>query len=71
MLHYPDNHEKYVILLGLDYIYIAKNGTIIIYDDSPESLAAESINIITVWRKINRINGHNEQQKFKNKIKYF
>ena len=34
------------ILLGLDYIYIAKIGTVIIYDDSPESLAKESISII-------------------------
>ena len=34
------------ILLGLDYIYISKGGTIIIYDDLPESLAKESITII-------------------------
>ena len=37
------------ILLGLDYIYISKGGTIIIYDDSPESLAKESIKIITIF----------------------
>ena len=34
------------ILLGLDYVLIAKNGTIIIYDDTPESLAKESIKIL-------------------------
>ena len=34
------------ILLGLDYISIAYNGTIIIYDDTPESLAKEVIKII-------------------------
>lgn len=34
------------ILLGLDYITIAKGGTIIIYDDSPESLSKEIIKIL-------------------------
>ena len=34
------------ILLGLDYVTISKGGTIIIYDDNPESLAKESINIL-------------------------
>ena len=34
------------ILLGLDYISISKGGTIIIYDDTPESLAKESIYIL-------------------------
>ena len=33
------------ILLGLDYLSLAKKGTIIIYDDSPESLAKHSIKI--------------------------
>ena len=31
------------ILLGLDYVSVAKGGTIIIYDDNPESLAKEAI----------------------------
>jgi len=35
------------ILIGLDYICIAEGGTIIIYDDLPESLALESIKIIS------------------------
>jgi len=34
------------ILLGLDYISIAKGGIIIVYDDTPESLAKESIKIL-------------------------
>lgn len=34
------------ILLGLDYISISKGGTIIIYDDSPESLAKQTIYIL-------------------------
>ena len=34
------------IIIGLDYIFNSKGGTIIIYDDQPESLAAEAINII-------------------------
>jgi glycosyltransferase involved in cell wall biosynthesis len=34
------------IIIGLDYIFNAKGGTIIVYDDKPESLAAEAIKII-------------------------
>jgi glycosyltransferase involved in cell wall biosynthesis len=34
------------ILVGLDYVQISKGGTIIIYDDNPESIAKESIKII-------------------------
>ena len=34
------------IIIGLDYIFNAKGGTVIIYDDQPESLAAEAIKII-------------------------
>jgi len=35
------------IIIGLDYIFNSKGGTIIIYDDQPESLAVEAIKIIT------------------------
>lgn len=35
------------ILLGLDYVSIAEGGTIIIYDDLPESLALKSLKIIS------------------------
>jgi hypothetical protein len=34
------------IIIGLDYIFNAKGGTIIIYDDLPESLAKTAIKII-------------------------
>ena len=58
------------ILLGLDYIYIAKNGTIIIYDDSPESLAAESINIIInkEYRKKLGKEARNSMKQFNNEL---
>ena len=32
------------ILIGLDYVKMAKGGTVILYDDSPESISRESIN---------------------------
>ena len=34
------------ILLGLDYISISKGGTVIIYDDTPESLSKEAVYIL-------------------------
>ena len=34
------------ILLGLNYVSISKGGTIIIYDDKPESLANEAVKIL-------------------------
>jgi len=34
------------ILIGLDYISISNGGTVIIYDDSPEYIAKESIKIL-------------------------
>lgn len=34
------------ILLGLDYLSLSKGGTVIIYDDSPESIAKEAIKIL-------------------------
>ena len=41
-------HGIPTIILGLDYIALAKKGTIIIYDDSPETLAKESIKILSI-----------------------
>ena len=32
--------------MGLDYVSISKGGTVIIYDDNPESLAKEAIKIL-------------------------
>ena len=34
------------ILMGLNYVSISKGGTVIIYDDNPESLAKEAIKIL-------------------------
>ena len=41
-------HGIPTIILGLDYIALAKKGTIMIYDDSPETLAKESIKILSI-----------------------
>ena len=38
------------ILLGLDYVSIAKGGTIIIYDDQPKTIAKEAIKILQNYR---------------------
>ena len=34
------------IICGLDYLYLAKGGTIIIYDDNPDTIAVEAIKIL-------------------------
>lgn len=54
------------ILLGIDYISIAYNGTIIIYDDSPESLAKEAIKIILKKKYREKLG----KESRKNMIKY-
>lgn len=58
------------ILLGLDYVSIAKGGTIIIYDDKPESLAKESIKILKnkKYRKKLGKEARRSIKKFNNKI---
>lgn len=38
------------ILLGLDYVSISKGGTIIIYDDTPESIGKEAIKILNNYK---------------------
>ncbi len=35
-----------IILLGLYYILLSKGGTVIIYDDTPESLSKEAVYIL-------------------------
>jgi hypothetical protein len=58
------------ILLGLDYVSIAEGGTIIIYDDLPESLAVESMKIIsnkTFRKKIGK-EARNSMKYFNNKL---
>jgi glycosyltransferase involved in cell wall biosynthesis len=58
------------IILGLDYIFNAKGGTIIIYDDHPESLASEAIKIIekTEYRKQLGKESRKSMKKFKNDL---
>lgn len=58
------------ILLGIDYISLAEGGTIIIYDDLPESLAKESIEIISnrEYRRKFGKEARNSMRKFSNDI---
>ena len=58
------------ILLGLDYIANLRGGTIIIYDDSPESLAKEAIYILKDRTYIKRISleARNSVKKFNNEL---
>jgi glycosyltransferase involved in cell wall biosynthesis len=58
------------ILIGLDYLSISKGGTIIIYDDSSESLARESIKLLKNFQ-IKNFYGKEARKnikKFKNEI---
>ena len=34
------------ILCGLDYLFLSKDGTVIVYDDNPETIAKEAIKIL-------------------------
>ena len=52
------------IVLGLNYVSIAKGGTVIIYDDNPESLAKEAIKILTN-KKYRNILGKNARRSMK------
>lgn len=58
------------IIIGLDYIFNAKGGTIIIYDDEPESLASEAIKIIIQrgYRKQLGKEARISMKKFKNNL---
>ena len=56
------------IILGIDYVAVAKGGTVIIYDDTPETLAKESIkNLIKdYYRKELGKNARKSMKKFNN-----
>ena len=58
------------ILLGLDYVQISKGGTIIIYDDTPESIAKQSLKILNNEKKLKILGkeARNSMKKFKNQI---
>jgi glycosyltransferase involved in cell wall biosynthesis len=58
------------ILIGLDYVKMAKGGTIILYDDSPESISRESIYILknSYYRKKLGKEARKSMKKFKNEL---
>lgn len=57
------------ILLGLDYVSLSKGGTIIIYDESPESIAKASISILKLRQYGEKIGkeARNSMKKYNNK----
>ena len=61
------------ILLGLDYVSIAKGGTIIIYDETTESIAKEAIKILQnkYYRKILGKNALKNMKKFNNNFLFY
>ena len=58
------------ILLGLDYVTISKGGTIIIYEDNPESLAKEAIIILKNNKKKKELSkeGIESMKKYNNQL---
>ena len=58
------------ILIGLDYISIANGGIIIIYDDTPESIAKESLTILRDYEYRTQLGKEARRSmiRFKNKI---
>jgi glycosyltransferase involved in cell wall biosynthesis len=61
------------ILLGLDYVQISKGGTIIIYDENPESIAKESMKIMNDenYRKILGKEARISMKKYNNQILFY
>ena len=58
------------VLLGLDYTKISEGGTIIIYDETPESLAKSSLDIIKSYNYRNYlgINARNSMKNYNNDL---
>lgn len=58
------------ILLSLGYLSISKGGTIIIYDDTPETIAIECLKILNNfnWRKKLGLEGRNSMKKIDNHL---
>ena len=58
------------ILCGLDYLAMAKGGTIIIYDDNPDTISKEAIKILKIkeYRKTMGNEARKSMKKFKNSI---
>ena len=61
------------ILLGLDYVQISKGGTIIIYDDTPESIAKESMKILKDEKNLKILGkeARNSMKKYNNQILFY
>lgn len=58
------------ILLGIDYVSVSKDGTIIIYDDTPEFLAKSSIKILKndIYKQKLSIEARKSMKKFNNEL---
>ena len=58
------------ILIGLDFISIANGGTIIIYNDSPETIAKESIKILLNYEYRTKLGneGRRNMKNYKNEL---
>ena len=58
------------ILTGLDFVVMAKKGTVIIYDDNPETIAKESIKILSniTYRRILGNEARESMKKYNNLI---
>ena len=58
------------ILVGIDYLTIQKGGTIVIYDDNPESIAVEAIKILKNYKIRKQLgeNARNSMKVFKNEL---
>lgn len=58
------------ILIGLNYVKMAKGGNIILYDDSPQYISRESINILknVYYRKKLGKEARKSMKKFKNEL---
>lgn len=61
------------ILIGLDYVQISKGGTIIIYDDTPESISKVSIKILNDEKYLKNLGkeARNSMKKFKNQVLFY
>ena len=58
------------VLLGLDYTTVSEGGTIIIYDETPESLAKSSLDILKSYkiRKYLSIKARNSMKNYSNEL---
>ena len=58
------------ILVGLDYVSISEGGTIIIYDDQPQSIAKEAIKILQNYRYRKKLGkeARKSMKKFNNQL---